>query len=337
MYDVIIIGSGPAGLSATLSAKRLAFDYVTLERGIIADTFYHFPIAKPLFSTADELALAGGEFAPKHKPTREELLSHYVGIVTKNRLNVLTGSEVFRIAGGDGEPFTVFSMTGDYSARTVVVASGGFGKQRKLGVPGENDSIVSYRFSEAYPYALKDILMVGGGNSAAEAALWLSEVGARVSLSVRRRSLYPEPDDGEPELDRAQIKPWVREPLDRAIDCGLIRLFTSSAVISIHDRSALLELRGFGSGAAARIEEVRCDHVFALIGADPDTRLLEEAGAKIAGDGRPIYDPRTYETTVAGLYVAGHITRERHVKNAIVTGRKVVEHIQSSIFAGCCS
>jgi thioredoxin reductase (NADPH) len=334
MHDIIIIGSGPAGLSAALSANRAGLDYVTLERGVIGDTIYHFPIAKTLFSTADELAIEEGDFSPKYKPTREQLLDHYVSVVTRNELNVITGVEVVGIEPGP-DSFVVISTSGDYRCRAVLVASGGFGKQRRLGVPGETLEMVSYRFSDAYPYALKDILIVGGGNSAAEAALWLAEVGARVSLAVRRGSLYPKPGDGDPDLDRAQIKPWVSQPLDAAIDEGRISLFTSARIIEIRDRSAVLQFRPTGKRGPVETNELSCDHVFALIGADPDTRLLEEAGAVIAADGRPVYNPLTYETGVAGLFVAGHITRERHVKNAIITGRTVIDHLRTQIVAGC--
>jgi len=330
MYDIIFIGGGPAGLSAALSASRLGLDYVTLERGVIADTIYRFPIARTLFSTADELELESGDFAPKHKPTREQLLSHYVSTVCNNRLNVLTGAEVLNIDKSGGA-FKVTTTTGVYSGRTVLYAAGGFGKQRKLEVPGEDDSRVSYRFSEAHPYALKHILIVGGGNSAAEAAIWLAEVGAQVTLALRRGALDLSSSDKERSADRVQIKPWVRQPLDLAIKRGQVRLLTCAKVTRIGRQSASVLLQSETAGLALTVEDVRCDHIFALIGADPDTTLLEKAGAGIASDGRPLYNPDTNETTVAGL--AGHITREKHIKNAITAGRRVVESIGAQILA----
>jgi thioredoxin reductase (NADPH) len=333
MYDILLIGGGPAGLSAALSASRLGLDYLTLERAVIADTIYRFPIARTLFSTADELVLESGDFEPKHKPTREQLLSHYVNTVCNERLKVLTGSEVLNISRSAGGVFTVTATSGVYSSRAVLYAAGGFGKQRKLEVPGEDDSRVSYRFSEAHPYALKHILIVGGGNSAAEAAIWLAEVGAQVTLALRRGSLDLSSSDKERSADRVQIKPWVRQPLDLAIERGQVRLLTSAKVMHIGRHSTSVLLQSENAGLAPTVEDVRCDHIFALIGADPDARLLEEAGAGIAGDGRPFYDPDTNETTVAGLYVAGHITREKHIKNAITTGRRVVENIGAQLLA----
>ncbi|HUK92036.1 MAG TPA: NAD(P)-binding domain-containing protein [Blastocatellia bacterium] len=337
MYDIVIIGSGPAGLSAALAASGSGLEYLTLERGVICDTIYRFPIAKHLFSTADEIELESGEFAPKEKPTREQLLTHYTNIVVRNQLNVATGSDVLSIAR-DGGGFRIDSTTGDYFARTVLVATGGFGRQRKLGARGESDEKVSYHFSEAYPYALKDILVAGGGNSAAEAAIWLAEVGARVTLAVRRDSLDVDPS--EAPSDRALIKPWVRAPLDAAIEDGRIRLITSATVAEINGRAVLLALQPSGqAGQTGRgypvIEEVICDHIFALIGADPDTSLLEGAHAGIAADGRPVYDPESFETTVPGLYVAGRLTRELHIKNAIKAGRIVIERVAAQVLTGC--
>lgn len=334
MYDTIIVGGGPAGLSAAISAQQLGLEYLVLERGVIADTIYRFPIARTLFSTADELQLEPGDLAPKHKPTREELLNHYVRIACREGLNILTGSDVLNVSQRQGV-FEVLATTGIYSARTLLIAVGGFGRQRRLGVPGEDDSRVSYRFSEAHPFAMKDVLIVGGGNSAAEAAIWLSEVGARVTMAVRRRSLEMDPDGENAHSDSVQIKPWVRQPLDRAISEGLIRLLTGARVTSIGPDSATVAFGRLSGDQSMVAEEVPCNHIFALIGADPDTHLLEQAGAAIGNDGRPVYDTETYETSVPGLYVAGHLTREKHIKAAISVSRKVIERIAAQILAEC--
>jgi thioredoxin reductase (NADPH) len=317
MYDITIIGSGPAGLSAALAAQGLGLDHLVLEQGVIADTVFNFPIAKKLFSTADEVELEPGAFDPKYKPTREELMSHYASVVYRHRLNVVTGSEVAGVTKTGGV-FQVEASSGVYETRTVLAATGGFGRQRRLGVPGENDSRVSYHFREAYPYALKKVVVVGSGNSAAEASIWLAEAGAHVYMVVRRGSLELDPMEKEKHPEKAQIKPWVRQPLDDLIGQGRIRLMTSGQVMEIRDRTAIIGITtGERRKAAVCLEEVPCVHLFALIGADPDTR--------------PIYDPDTYQTSVPGLYVAGHITRERHVKNAIRVGRAAVRSIAAEI------
>ena len=126
----------------------------------------------------------------------------------------------------------------------------------------------------------------------------------------------------------------MQEPLEQAASLGRVRIITSSEVVEIRPRSALLRIARDGRDDIVEwdIIEIDCDHVFALIGADPDTKLLGEAGVEIAPDGRPVYDPLTFETSVSGLYVAGHITRELHMKNAVEVTRRVTDHIVAQVF-----
>ncbi|HXG65287.1 MAG TPA: NAD(P)-binding domain-containing protein, partial [Blastocatellia bacterium] len=121
---------------------------------------------------------------------------------------------------------------------------------------------------------------------------------------------------------------WVREPLERAARAGNLQILTSSEIVGIGPHTVSLRI---ASGPSDELVELACDHVFALIGADPDTRLLESAGAEIAADGRPVYNPETFETTVPRLYVAGHLTRELHVVKAIEVGRQVAAHIAAQV------
>lgn len=322
MHDLIIVGSGPAGLSAALAARRYQLDCLILERGVIGKTVYHFPFARPLFSTSNEVELEAGGLPQGHKPTREEVLAHYTGLVIREQLEVHTGEAVEEITR-DGEGFVVRTPTAVYRSRMVLVAIGGFGCQRKLNVVGESPERVSYQFLEAHPFATKRVLVVGGGNSAAEAALFLLDAGAHVTLAIRRRAL-----DAPSSMNAARIKPWVRGPLERAQAAGQLEILTSSEVIEILPDSALLQVL---DDQTPRLVKVACKHIFALIGADPDVRLLEAAGAEIAADGRPVYSDE-FETSVAGLFVAGHITRELHMKKAIEVGAAVVKYITERLF-----
>lgn len=317
MHDLIIVGSGPAGLSAGLAARRYELDCLILERGVIGNTIYQFPIARPLFSTSNEVELEAGALSQTRKPTREEVLAHYAHLVIREPLNVHTGETVEAITGGEAG-MTVRTSAAVYHSRAVLVATGGFGRQRKLGIAGECPERVSYRFSEAHPFATKHVLVAGGGNSAAEAALFLLDAGARVALAIRRRAL-----DAPSSMSAAKIKPWVREPLERAQAEGRLDILASAEILEILPESALLKIM---DGGVPRLVTVPCDHIFALIGADPDVRLLEEAGAEIAADGRPVYSDK-FETTVSGLFVAGHLTRELHMRKAIEVGTTVVRYI----------
>ncbi|MBI3653111.1 MAG: NAD(P)-binding domain-containing protein [Acidobacteria bacterium] len=320
MYDLMIIGSGPSGLAAALSAKRQGLDFLLLERDQIASTVRQYPLGKQLFSTSNEVELEPGALPTQTKPTREEVLQHYQALVDKEAINIRTAEEV-RALEPCAAGFLVHTANGHtYRSRAVLVAVGGFGRPRRLKVTGENAARVSYHFAAAEPYAGQHILVVGGGNSAAQAALYLAEVEAKPTWSLRRATLDPtDPATGKPQM---KIKPWVKEPLQLAVAQGLITIIKSSTVVEIRPHSACLAIQG-----STEIVEVKCDHIFALIGADPDTTLLETAGAEIAADGRPVYHPETYETTVPGLYVAGHITRELHMKNALEVTPRIIEAI----------
>lgn len=320
MLDLVIIGAGPAGLAAACAAKARSLDFVVLERGLVADTIHQFPIGKPLFSTPGELELAPGLLKCRaEKPTREELLTHYTRFVVDAGLPVLTQMPVLSISR-DGEGFEVGTSRGAYRARTVLVATGINGFRKHLGIPGETDERVRYRFVEAYPYAGKPVVVTGSGNSAAETALFLEEVGAGVTL-VMRRAGY----ERDPETGKAEIKWWVREPLVERERAGRVDVFFNTRVVEITPEAAVLESKSHG-----RVE-VPCDAVFALLGTSPDLHLLVEAGVEIDADGVPAYDAGTFETNVPGLYVVGHITRERHIKGAIETAPRVVERIAEAL------
>ena len=191
-YELVIVGAGPAGLAAAHAAQRCGLSYVVLERARIAQTVEDYPRRKPLHSPPQDVELAWGELCAQRSPnvTREELLAHYARFVAARALHVRTGQRVLsleRVPGG----FALRTADASYAAAKVVIATGGFGVPRRLHVSGETPARVSYRFIEGTPYAGREVLVIGGGNSAAEAALWLHEAGASVTLSLRRQSFAP--------------------------------------------------------------------------------------------------------------------------------------------------
>jgi thioredoxin reductase (NADPH) len=170
----------------------------------------------------------------------------------------------------------------------------------------------------------KEALVVGGGNSAAEAALFLAEGGARATFAIW-------PSDWENrDPKKGCIKHWVRGPLEREIDEGRLRLFLFSEVIEITDTQVLIK------DDRGRTHALPNDAVFVLIGSDADLTLLRGAGVRTVREGLtevPAYDPNTFETNVPGLYVAGHFTNSRHIKEAIAVPRRVVPLIAQSLRA----
>ena len=330
--DLLIVGAGPAGLSAADAAAREGLSYLVVEKGLIADTVYGYPVGRTVFSTPNELELREGALQPcREKPTREELLSHYVRFALEHDLRINTGEEVTRVeraADGEGteraEGFVVTTSRARYRAARVLFAVGAMARPRRLGVPGEDLPKVHHRFVEPYPYVRKDVLVVGGGNSAAEAALFLAEEGARAALAIWRADW----ENRDPKMNA--IKHWVRGPLEQQIELGRLRLVLFREVVEITGREVRL------TGDDGSTLALANDAVFVLIGSDADLTLLREAGVRTERAGLcdvPVYDPETFETNVPGLYVAGHFTHARHIAQAIAVPRRIVPHIAQSLRA----
>jgi thioredoxin reductase (NADPH) len=321
--DLLIIGAGPAGISAADVAAREGLDYLVIEKGLIADTVYHYPVGLTVFSTTNELELREGSLRPcRDKPTREELLSYYVRFVIEHSLRINTEEEVTRVERLSPEGFRVSTSRGAYTASRVLVCIGGMARPRRLGVPGEDLPKVRHRFVEPFPYVRKQALVVGGGNSAAEAALFLAEGGAHATFAIW-------PSDWENrDPKKGAIKHWVREPLERELAEGRLRLFLFSEVEEIEENSVRIK---DADGATHTLPN---DAVFVLIGSDADLTLLREVGVRTEKSGLteiPSYDPDTFETNVSGLYVAGHFTDSRHIKEAIAVPRRIVPLIAQSL------
>jgi len=322
-FDLIIIGAGPAGLSAAEAAAKEGLNYLVIEKGTIANTIRQYPIGRTMFSTPNEVEMHEGTLQPiREKPTREELLSHYVHFVLDLDLKINTDERVVDVSGDIASGFIVVTTRGEYQAARILFAIGAMERPRRLGVPGEELSKVHHLFMDAYPYVRKDALVVGGGNSAAEAALFLSEEGARTTMAIWR-------EDWENRDPKAgAMKHWVRTPLEAEIKAGRLNVVLYSRVDQITEHSVTLTTE---SGEQLIISN---DVVFVLVGSNADLSLLTKLGVEIepgkTGD-IPIYDSETFETSVPGIYVAGHFTHARHIKAAIDVPRKIVPLIAASL------
>ena len=323
MLDLIIIGAGPAGLSAAEAAVREGLNYLVLEKGTIANTIRQYPVGRAMFSTPNEVEMHPGTLKPvREKPTREEMLSHYIHFVLDRDLRINTGETVFDVTGNIDEGFVVKTDKAEYQAKRVLFAIGAMEIPRRLNVPGEELPKVHHLFVEPYAYVRKDALVVGGGNSAAEAALFLSEEGARTTLAIWR-------EDWENRDPKAgAMKHWVRTPLEAEIEAGRLRVVLYKHVDEIRESEVILTTE---TGESMTIEN---DVVFVLVGSDADLTLLKRLGVKTE-PGKltdvPVYNPETFETNVRGIYVAGHFTHARHIKAAIDVPRQLVPHIAKEL------
>src|SRR5580765_6294506 len=226
LLDLLIIGAGPAGLSAAAAAAAEGLSYLVIEKGTIANTVRQYPVGRTMFSTPNELEMREGTLKPiREKPTREELLSHYIHFVLDLDLQVNTGEQVVDVRGSVNEGFEIITDRGEYQSARVLFAIGAMERPRCLDVPGEELAKVHHRFVEPYRYVRKDALVVGGGNSAAEAALFLSEEGARTTMAIWR-------EDWENRDPKAgAMKHWVRLPLEREIAEGRLRVILYKQIV----------------------------------------------------------------------------------------------------------
>ncbi|MBK8149914.1 MAG: NAD(P)-binding domain-containing protein [Acidobacteria bacterium] len=323
MLDLLIIGAGPAGISAAFEAQKLGLDYLVIEKSLIGSTIYQYPVGLTVFSTVPELEMVEGTLKPaREKPTREELLSYYTRFVLENGLNVQTEEKVLKVEKLAESNFRTSTSKGVYESRAVLFAIGAMEYTRKLNVPGEDLPKVHHLFRETYPYVRKNAMVIGGGNSAGEAALFLAQEGAHAILAIFR-------DDWENnDPKQGCIKYWVKQPLEEELSKDCLNVYFLKRVLEIRENEIELESED------GRVETFPNDVVFILIGADAELGLLTDLGvtthAGKYGD-VPDYDEETFETNVSGVYVVGHFTEARHIAGAIQMPRKILPLIAKSL------
>jgi putative YpdA family bacillithiol system oxidoreductase len=315
----VIIGAGPAGISAAYEAKNADLDYVVIEKGLIGNTIYSYPVGLTVFSTTNELEFREGDLKPaREKPTRVELLSYYVRFVLDNELNIYTEESVTSVGKCEND-FVVTTDKNSYKSRNILFAIGAMDFPRKLNVPGEDLPKVYDHFRETYPWVKKKALIVGGGNSAGEAALFLAQEGAETTLAIFRSDW----ENNDPK--QGCIKYWVKQPLEEELKEHCLRLFFLGTIIEIREKEIELENE---NGERVVMEN---DVVFVLIGSDANLSMLKDIVVETT-QGKygevPVYDPQTNETNVPGVFVVGHFTNERHIKPAIETPRKIIPVIK---------
>jgi thioredoxin reductase (NADPH) len=312
--DVLVIGAGPAGLAVAIAAEEARLSCVIVEKGTLVNSIFHFPHGMTFFTTPELLEIGGLPFVtPYEKPTRLEALRYYRRVVDTYGLSVTLGERVTGIAKRDGL-FEVTSRPADGSTgppeartrkvRNVVVATGYYDHPNPLSVPGEELPHVSHYYDEPHPFYRKRVVVVGGKNSAAIAALELYRAGAKVTLVHRRDTLSD------------SIKYWIRPDIKNRIKEGSIAARFESQVVEITPHHAVVE------GPEGR-EEIEADAVFLLTGYHPDTELLGRVGVEVEPESlKPHHDPTTFETNVPGVYLAGSIVSGRDTNLTFIeTGR----------------
>ena len=323
VHDVIIVGAGPAGLAAAIAAKKLGLDSRVLDKGVVVNSLFHFPAQMVFFTTPELLEIGGLPFTTAHeKPTRDEALRYYRKVVDAFDLALDLGQTVTelrqdRVDGEDGFRVVTRNREGDeqtWQSRTVVLATGTYDHPNILGIPGEDRPQVSHYYTEPHEFYRKDVVIVGGKNSAAEAALDLYRAGARVTLVHRRAELG------------ANIKYWVRPDIENRIKEGSVAARFDTHVVEIRATDIVVE-------AAGSREALPADAVFLLTGYLADLGFLRACGVEVAAESNiPHHDPETFETNVPGLYLAGSVVAganrgEVFIENGRFHGQVVIDHI----------
>jgi thioredoxin reductase (NADPH) len=326
--DVFLIGAGPIGLEVAIALQREKISCVHVDAGQIGSTIQWWAPGTRFFSSPERIAIAGVPLptANQDKATREEYLAYLRAVAQQFDLKIRTFESVTAIEPrGEGKGFLITTRArGDdirYGANQVILAIGDMHRPRLLGVPGEDLPHVSHYLEEPHRYYARDVLIVGGRNSAVEAAIRLHRMGARVSMSYRRA-----------EFDAERIKYWLLPEIKHLIKTKAITWYPLTIVRGIEPgRVALASAGGAGGGEPLQIP---ADDVLLLTGYEMDTRLLEGAGVELVGEARaPQHNPRTMETNIPGLYVAGtaaagtQIRFRYFIENCHIHAAKIVASI----------
>jgi thioredoxin reductase (NADPH) len=294
MEPVAIVGAGPTGIACAIELGHRQVDSVCYDRGHLLHSIYEFPEEMRWFSTRDLLDIGGVPFGvPDAHPTRLETLAYYRSVAEKFDVRVVPGTEIVAISRTAGGALEISVTDGHgprrFRAPAAILATGFFDNPRRLGVSGEDLPHVHRRFVSGYPFHARDVVVIGGKNSASEAALDLYRHGARVTLVVR----------GPAISDR--VKYWIKPDLENRIHAGAIRGIFGARIVEITPDAVRIE-------TARGPEDVRAEAVFPLVGYEPDFALFERCGVRVEGPQRvPVHDPETLESNVPNLYLAGAI------------------------------
>ena len=332
-YDVAIVGAGPIGIELAAALKKADLSYVHFEAGQIGSTLLWWPPQTRFFSSPERISIAGVPLltVDQSKATREEYLTYLRSVVQQFDLKIHTFEKVVGAEPSEGGYEILSRHRGGERrtrARRLVLAIGDMHEPNRLHIPGEDADHVSHYLGETHRYFRQRLLIVGGKNSAVEAAIRCSRAGAHVTLSYRGS-----------EIDPNRVKYWLMPEIRALIREGQIRFLPATVPREIlGDRVVLERLPDGAAGAASRPGEpleVAADFVLLLTGYRQDPTLFERLGVLLEGPGRqPHHDPETMETNVPGIFVAGTAaagTQLGGVKAFIETSHIHVERIVAGL------
>jgi thioredoxin reductase (NADPH) len=322
IVDLLVIGAGPTGLACAIEAQRAGFTAMLVDKGCLCNSLFHYPAHMTFFTTPELLEIGGIPFSsPNQKPNRNEALEYYRKVAEFYTLDVRQYENVERVEGGDGD-FTVHTMDRfgrmlEHRARKLVIATGYYDLPNYLGIPGEDLSKVKHYYHEPHPFFGLDVVVIGGKNSAAIAALDLWRHGAKVTLVHRGAEMH------------RHVKYWILPDINNRVKNGEIQAHFNSNVANISEDDVTIST----PEGEITIANQFC---FALTGYHPDFSFIERLGVKLdeANDRCPVCDPATLESNVPGIYLAGVIvagerTNEIFIENGRFHGQLIAEDLRT--------
>jgi thioredoxin reductase (NADPH) len=319
-YDIICIGAGPTGLATAIEAKRTGMRPLVIDKGCLCNSIFHYPVNMVFFTTPELLEIGDLPLvSAAEKPVRVEALKYYRKAAEHFGLELRLYERVLRVDGQDGN-FTVVTETDKgieekYHGKKIAVATGYYDLPNTMGIPGEELPHVSHYYTEPYEFWEQDVVVIGGKNSAAEAALDLYRNGARVTLVHCNKDLG------------ATIKYWVRPDIENRIKAGQVKALFETRVKQITPDEVFV-------ANSAGEKRLPARQVFALTGYHPDFSFIESLGVRLDPESRkPALDPNTLESNVPGIHLAGVVIGGRHtgeifIENGRFHGKQIIDALK---------
>lgn len=316
MKDLIIIGAGPIGLACGIEAKTNNLDYLIVDKGMLVNSIYNYPVNTTFFSTSDKLEIGEIPFISHNvKPTRTEALEYYRRVCDSWDLNLDLYNEVLEIEKKESL-FILKTRNGIKKSKNIVICTGFYDIPYLLNIPGEELDKVLHYYNESHPYYKMDIAIVGAGNSAVDVALDTYRKGANsVTMIIREKEIG------------GNIKYWVKPDIINRIESGEIKAFYESEILEIKENTILIK-------TPTGVEKINNDFVLAMTGYLPNYEILKKLGVTINNDEfkTPLYNEKTMETNINGVFLAGVIcgglkTNKWFIENSRDHSQKILSTI----------
>ena len=316
MKDLIIIGAGPIGLACGIEAKKNNLDYLIVDKGMLVNSIYNYPVNTTFFSTSDKLEIGEIPFISHNvKPTRTEALEYYRRVCDSWNLNLDLYNEVLEIEKKESL-FILNTRNGIKKSKNIIICTGFYDIPYLLNIPGEELDKVLHYYNESHPYYKMDIAIVGAGNSAVDVALDTYRKGANsVTMIIREKEIG------------GNIKYWVKPDIVNRIESGEIKAFYESEILEIKENTILIK-------TPTGVEKINNDFVLAMTGYLPNYEILKKLGVKVNDDEfkTPLYNEETMETNINGVFLAGVIcgglkTNKWFIENSRDHSQKILSTI----------